>query len=140
MKLSHRKAIIGTFLFMDLMVCGFIIGKGALKNATRRVFIPEKHEDITIEDSMVFVNEGTAMVIEYNVTTEEDLVVAQEIIMNEQQELMLEQNKISQSIITSNKKVEEAKQAKIKAEQAKKAREKAKETMKNVKKAMRIDY
>lgn len=125
MKFNHKKAIIGAFLFMDLMVCGFIMGKGAIKNATRRLFIPAETEEKTIEDSMLFVNEGTATVIEYTVTSEEDLAVAQEIIMNEQQELILEQNKISQSIITSNKQVEAAKQAKIKAAQAKKQREEA---------------
>ena len=125
MKFSHKKAIIGLFLFMDLLVCGFLMGKPAIKNATRRLFIPEATEDKTIEDSMIFVNEGIATVIEYTVTTEEDLAVAQEIIMNEQQELILEQNKISQAIITSNKKVEAAKQAKIKAAQEKKRKEQA---------------
>jgi len=125
MKFNHKKTIIGLFLFMDLMVCGFLIGKSAIKNATRRLFIPEVTEDKTIEDSMIFVNEGIATVIEYTVTSEEDLAVAQEIIMNEQQELILEQNKISQAIITSNKKEDAAKKAKIKAAQAKKQREQA---------------
>lgn len=125
MKFNHKKTIIGFFLFMDLMVCGFLIGKSAIKNATRRLFIPEATEDKTIEDSMIFVNEGIATVIEYTVTSEEDLAVAQEIIMNEQQELILEQNKISQAIITSNKKEAAAKKAKIKAAQAKKQREQA---------------
>lgn len=125
MKFNHKKTIIGLFLFMDLMVCGFLMGKSAIKNATRRLFIPEATEDKTIEDSMIFVNEGIATVIEYTVTSEEDLAVAQEIIMNEQQELILEQNKISQAIITSNKKEDAAKKAKIKAAQAKKQREQA---------------
>lgn len=123
MKLNRKTILLGAFLFMDCVVGGVIIGKTAIKNATRRLFVPEEsHEVYTIEDSMVFVNEGVANFIEYSVASEEDLLVAQEIIMNEQQELILEQKQISQAIVTSNKQIEAAKQAKIKAAQEAKAK------------------
>lgn len=125
MKLNRKTVLISAFLFMDCMVGGVIIGKAAIKNATRRLFVPENHEVRTIEDSMLFVNEGVTNFIEYSVATEEDLAVAQEIIMNEQEELILEQKQISQAIITSNKQVEAAKAAKIKAAQEAKAKAEA---------------
>ncbi len=88
----------------------------------------------TIEDSLIFVNEATTDLIELSVVSQEDLQIAQEIILNEQQQVIIGQRQVSEAIENSNRQVELARQEKERKIAEAKAREEARKAAEERKK------
>lgn len=131
MKLNRKAIVICSFILLDCIFGSIIMSKIDNKNFLANNLVGAKPASVhTIEDSLVFVNEGTTNFIEASVVSQEDLQIAQEIILNEQQELLVQQQNGLSSMETQAQKEakakalaeQKAKEAAAKAEAERKAR------------------
>lgn len=123
------------FVILDIIFGSILMSKVEDKKAFSTNFANVKQSSsYTIEDSLVFVNEATTDLIELSVVSQEDLQIAQEIILNEQQQLIISQRQVAQSIENSNRQKELAKQEKERQLAEAKAREAARKAAEERKK------
>lgn len=135
MKLTPKKIFIMGFVILDIIFGSILMSKVEDKKAFSTNFANVKQSSsYTIEDSLVFVNEATTDLIELSVVSQEDLQIAQEIILNEQQQLIISQRQVAQSIENSNRQKELAKQEKERQLAEAKAREAARKAAEERKK------
>lgn len=126
MKITSKKIIITGFIILDCIFGVILMNKVEDKSTFSTSFSNIKQSsNYTIEDSLVFVNEATTDLIELSVVSQEDLQIAQEIILNEQQQLIISQRQVSQAIENSNRQLELARQEKERKIAEAKAREAA---------------
>lgn len=135
MKISSKKIIITGFIILDCIFAVILMNKFDNKSAFSTNFSNIKQSaNYTIEDSLVFVNEATTDLIELSVVSQEDLQIAQEIILNEQQQVIIGQRQVSEAIENSNRQVELARQEKERKIAEAKAREAARKAAEERKK------
>ena len=135
MKISSKKIIITGFIILDCIFAVILMNKFDNKSAFSTNFSNIKQSaNYTIEDSLVFVNEATTDLIELSVVSQEDLQIAQEIILNEQQQVIIGQRQVSEAIENSNRQVELARQANERKIAEAKAREAARKAVEERKK------
>lgn len=126
MKITSKKIIIMGFIVLDCIFGAILMNRYENKSIFSTNFSNIKQSSsYTIEDSLVFVNEVTSDLIELSVVSHEDLQIAQEIILNEQQQVIVGQRQVAQTIDNSNRQVELAKQEKARKIAEAKAREAA---------------
>ena len=135
MKVSSKKIVITGVIILDCIFAFVLMNKFDNKSAFSTNFPNIKQSaNYTIDDSLIFVNEATTDLIELSVVSQEDLQIAQEIILNEQQQVIIGQRQVSEAIENSNRQVELARQANERKIAEAKAREAARKAVEERKK------
>ena len=109
MKVNQKSIIIGGFAILDCIFCGLVFSSNALNNTANKVATIRSIGNYVMSESLASLNYSVATDINEEVVTQDDLLIAQEIMMNEQsQHLTTSQtvdvvnNVVTSSSVTSN--------------------------------------
>ncbi len=128
MKVNRKSIVIGGFAILDCIFGGLMFSSNSLKNTANKVADIKSIGNYVMSESLASLNYSVSTDIEGEVVTQDDVLIAQEIMMNEQSERLHQQliipnisNPVPNNIVKSNVATSNT----VKSNTAKKATKKA---------------
>lgn len=109
MKVNQKSIIIGGFAILDCIFGGLVFSSNALNNTADKVATIKSIGNYVMSESLASLNYSVATDIDDEVVTQDDLLIAQEIMMNEQTQQLstsktadVVNNVVNNNTVTSN--------------------------------------